>query len=94
MPIFFKKWAYFNFEICPKKKPLAGPQSIGYFLGGSPSSKIRGPPKKVGGPPFGGPLEKSGGPLSIWGPRGPQNIDNQENPQANQPTILESEINF
>ena len=68
--------------------------AIGYFLGPPPSTRIRGPPKKVGGPPFGGPLEKSGGPLSIWGPRGPQNIDNQENPQANQPTILESEINF
>ena len=25
MPIFFKKWAYFNIEICPKKKPMTPP---------------------------------------------------------------------
>ena len=29
------------------------------------------PPKLFGGPPFGGPLQKSGGPPHIWGPRGP-----------------------
>ena len=35
---------------------------IGFFLRGPPDAKIRGPLKKVGGPPIGGP------PRKIWGP--------------------------
>ena len=62
--------------------PRGLPQPIGYFLGGSPRGKIRGPPWIFGGPPFGGPPEKFGGPLTIWGPRGPQIITNFKNSYA------------
>ena len=48
---------------------------IGYFLGGPPRAKIQAPLWKVGAPNLGAPLKKYGGPLTIWGPRGPQNMD-------------------